>query len=164
MKAIKSTTETSQAPTVGQEHDLTLIRQVVADAERFQNDPDRFAELLAADAHLVNVVGYRVTGRDEIHRIMSEAVKTALSEISTRHELHTIRFLKEDVALVACTKYISSGKGNEETRAVLTFVMTKQNGNWLISSAQNTLVQEAAIKNIREKNIRSAGKHLESLK
>lgn len=75
-----------------QHHDRSLIQQLVADAERFQNDPDKFAQLLSEDAHLVNVAGYRVDGRNEIYNLMSAAVKTSLADR-------------------LCTEHFDSGKG-----------------------------------------------------
>lgn len=165
MKTKTIVNEFSGAPARGREHDFTQIRQVIADAERFQNDPDKFVQLLTSDVHLVNVVGYRVTGRDELHSIMGDAVKTSLSEITTRHELHEIEFLSDNVALVICTKYISTGNPVKvDMKAALTFVMVQNGGEWFIASAQNTLIQERAVKNIREQKIESAGKHLSDLK
>jgi len=150
-----------------QYHDLSLIRQLVADAERFQNDPDKFAQLLSEDAHLVNVAGYRVDGRNEIYNLMSAAAKTSLADIITRHELLEIKLIKDDVALAKCIKYIYIKEGNrlkEDSRAVLTFLMIKNNGTWQIASAQNTLIAEKAIRNINEQSVQQAGLHLTDLK
>lgn len=148
------------------EQDITLIHQLVSDAERFQNDPDKFVQLLAADAILVNVAGYRVEGRDEIYKIMNKAVQTSLAEIKTKHNLLNIKFIRNDIALVTCIKEILVKKDNlyqKEAGAVLTFVMGKNNGGWLISAAQNTLIKDQAVQNISTQNVESAEKHMGDL-
>lgn len=161
---VSNTKTAAENPT--RDQDITLIRQLVNDAERFQNDPDKFAQLLSENVHLVNVAGFRVTGKDNIHKMMSKAVQTALSDIITKHELLDIDFLKEDAAIVNCIKriYVRNGQTNsEKSVAALTFVVTKNDGHWLISSAQNTPIQNHAIRNIQKQNIRSAETHLNSL-
>lgn len=148
------------------EQDITLIHQLVSDAERFQNDPEKFVQLLAVDAILVNVAGYRVEGRDEIYKIMNKAVQTSLAEIKTKHNLLSIKFIRDDIALVTCTKEIFIEKENlyqKEAAAVLNFVMEKNNGGWLISSAQNTLIKDQAARNISTQSVDSAEMHMADL-
>lgn len=157
---------TTTAKDPARDQDITLIHQLVNDAERFQNDPDKFAQMLSENVHLVNVAGYRVTGKAELHKIMSRAVKTSLSDIITAHELLDIDFLKDDVAIVNCIKriYVRSGQSNsEKSVAALTFVVTKKDGHWLISSAQNTPIQNHAVRNIQNHTVRSAETHMNSL-
>lgn len=152
----------------GQEEDILSIQKVVLDAERFQNNAEQFAQLLTQDAAIVNVAGYRVMSRDEIYKIMKKAVETSLTQIMTRNEIVNISFLHSEVALVHCIKHISvknEEKQEEDTKASLTFVMTKtENEQWLIALAQNTLMQNQAIENIKNQNIASAGDHMKNIK
>ena len=152
----------------GQEEDILSIQQVVVNAERFQNDPEQFVQLLTEDAVIVNVAGYRVIGRDEIYKVMRKAVETSLTHIITRNEIVNITFLYSKGALVHCIKHISvknENKREEDTQVILTFVMKKtENEQWLIALAQNTLMQNQAIENIQHQNITSAEDHMKNIR
>jgi uncharacterized protein (TIGR02246 family) len=77
---------------------------------------------------------------------MTQALKTPFARVYTRNELVDVRFLRPDVALVSCIKHISDER--EPTakdsnaplseRGSLTFVLVKEEGNWLIALAQTT--------------------------
>ncbi|MER3554387.1 MAG: hypothetical protein C4331_08555 [Meiothermus sp.] len=60
------------------------IRQVIAQAEAFQNDPERFNELLIPDVVVTNVAGLRVRGKDEPARVMRAAMQTPVADIITK--------------------------------------------------------------------------------
>jgi len=145
------------------EHDMATIRKVVAETEQYQNDPEKFVRLFTSNVHLINVVGKRVEGRDELYGMMKKAVQTSLSEINTKNELLRIDFLKPDVALAKCIKHIfvtRNGQPIEKAKAALTFVLIKNDKRWMISSAQNTLMNEKAIQTIESNNIKSSEKHI----
>lgn len=145
------------------DQDITLIHQLVSDAERFQSDPEKFVQLLAVDAILVNAAGLRIEGRDEIYKIMNKAVQTSLAEIRTKHKLQNIKFIRDDIALVTCIKEIFLEKENlyqNGNTAVRNFVMEKNNGEWLISLAQDTLINDLDIQNINNQKVPSAEMHL----
>jgi uncharacterized protein (TIGR02246 family) len=134
-----STFDTSE-----QEQDISSIRQVVADAETFQNDPDKFCQLLTEEVAIVNIAGRRVIGRQAFYEIMKKAVATPLAEVITRNEVVNISFIRPDVAVVSCIKSIVE-KGNfrlEGNEASLTFTMTKEQGKWLIATAQSTFIKK----------------------
>jgi ketosteroid isomerase-like protein len=50
------------------EADEVAIRNLVANADAFQNDVERFASLLTEDVVIVNIAGIRVSGRDPSRR------------------------------------------------------------------------------------------------
>lgn len=148
------------------EHDITLIQQLVSDAERFQNEPEKFVRLLAPNERLVNVAGYQVSGRDEIYKAMSAAAETSLSKFTVSHQLHDIEFLEKDIAVVTCTKHVfedEEHRSEADTKAALIFVMTKKENDWLIALAQNTLFKGKFIENIRTNNVGSVLEHMSAI-
>lgn len=129
-------------------HDVTLIRQVVADADRFQNDAGAFSGLLAPDVVLVNVAGTRLMGRESVRRTMEAALRTPLAGVVTRNVVEDITFLRPDVAVVSGVKIVFARAGDtlddavtESFRARLTMVLTKQGDEWRIAVVQNTPIQ-----------------------
>jgi uncharacterized protein (TIGR02246 family) len=133
--------------TAAAEHQETVaIREVVANSEALQNDAEGFARLLTEDVALVNFGGRRVFDRDNVYQAMRQALETPLARVSTRNELVDIRFLRPDVALVSCIKHVSDerepstadSKAPLADRGSLTFVLVKEQGNWLIALAQTT--------------------------
>jgi uncharacterized protein (TIGR02246 family) len=124
------------------QQDLRAIQQVVADAERYQSDPEAFCRLLTQDATLINVVGVRLEGRDSVQRAMEEAMRTPLADVHTSNEVEHIAFLRPDVAVMTGTKRVSierDGSLEPQTQARLTFVLVKEDGSWLVALIQNTL-------------------------
>lgn len=120
------------------------IEQVVADAERLQNDPDGFCRLLTPDVVLVNVAGTRLVGRDAVRQAMQAALRTPLADVVTTNEVDRISFVRPDVALMSGTKRVfidADGTRSESFRACLTFVLVKDDGEWLIAAIQNTPVR-----------------------
>lgn len=127
-----------------QEHDILLIKQVVADAEKFQSDSENFSQLLTQNATIVNVVGLRITGKGEIAQIMQQAMQTHMADIITKNEVVSITFARSDVAVVNGIKYISVRKGDmleEDSKASQTFMLVKEQGKWLIATIQSTIIR-----------------------
>jgi uncharacterized protein (TIGR02246 family) len=130
----------------GRQRDVLAIRGVVADTERLQNDVDGFTGLLTEDVVIVNFGGRRVRGRDRLREAMQEALATPLADVLTRNELEDIHFLRPDVALVACVKHVFDERDQAAKDARrplqpsgrLTFVLTKEQGRWLVAAAQTT--------------------------
>jgi uncharacterized protein (TIGR02246 family) len=129
-----------------QEHDILAIRELVADTERLQSDLEGFTGLLTTDVVLVNFGGRRVSGRDNVHYAMKQALQTPLSDVITRNELVDIAFVRPDVALVSLVKHVSDHRQPTsaeplQERGSLTFVVVKDDGRWLIALAQTTPVK-----------------------
>jgi uncharacterized protein (TIGR02246 family) len=124
--------------------DAAAIEQLVADAERFQSDVERFAELLTDDYAVVNLVGRRVKGKAETLEAMRQALDGPLSQVITRHELTDVTFIRPDVAVVSCVKRVFDERersgGDPTATARLTFVTVKDGAAWRIASAQTTPV------------------------
>lgn len=129
-----------------QDQDLAAIRTLVADAERLQNDLDGYMQLLTQDMAIVNIMGRRVRGWDNIYAAYKQALQTPAADIHTSHELEDVRFLRPDVALASIIKRVFDDRepSSQEpelplpSQARLTFVLVKEDGRWLIASAQTT--------------------------
>jgi uncharacterized protein (TIGR02246 family) len=134
-----------------QEAESTAIRQVVADAQKHQNDPDRFIPLHTADTSIVNFMGRRVLGRDALHQAMKRALETPLANVINTVEIEDIRFIRPDVAIVASIKHVSderevSLRDDPSTTLPslsgwLTYVVVKEQDAWRIVSAQTTPIR-----------------------
>jgi uncharacterized protein (TIGR02246 family) len=79
---------------------------------------------------------------------MRHALATPLAAVSTRQEVEHVRFLRRDVALVDCVKYVHDGRDPSAAgpavalrdRGMLTFVLVEEHGEWRIAAAQTTPV------------------------
>ncbi|KAB8184762.1 SgcJ/EcaC family oxidoreductase [Nonomuraea phyllanthi] len=118
--------------------DIEAIEQVVRDAEELQSDVDGFTGLLTDEVSLINFTGIRLRGRDQVRKVMAQALRTPLKDVLTKNELLDITFLRPDVALAALTKHVNDGR-----TGALTFVLVKDEGAWRIALAQTTPVAAA---------------------
>ncbi len=127
---------------------VEAIHRLVADAEQQQSDLDGFTGLLTDDAVIVNFGGRRVRGRPAIRDAMARALATPLADVVTTQEVEEIRFLRPDVAIVECVKYVHDRRSPDAAtpsaplrdRGMLTFVVVEREGRWRIASAQTTPV------------------------
>lgn len=128
------------------QQDVDQIRSLVADAERHQNDPDRFTQLHAPKAAIVNVAGRRIRGRDVLHESMRQALAGRLAKVLTRTEIIDIDFIRPDVALVHTIKHIFDHTDDDgptlPTRGAMQLVLTREDGTWQIAAAQTTPIRE----------------------
>jgi uncharacterized protein (TIGR02246 family) len=108
-----------------------------------RHDMDAFAILFATDADFVNVVGMRWVGRDAIKQHHAASHATVFKSSTLKIGETTLRFLKADVA-TARSVWTLSGITSESgqlapTRAgILTNVLARIDGRWLIVLTQNT--------------------------
>jgi uncharacterized protein (TIGR02246 family) len=140
-----------QAGDTEHESEIIAVRQVVADAQRFQSDPDRFISLHTDDASIVNLVGRRVLGRDALYQAMTAALETPLANVITTADIEDIRFVHPGVAIVACIKRVFDERGASmgenpstalpSTSGRLTYVVVKEQDVWRIVSAQTTPIR-----------------------
>lgn len=109
-----------------------------------RHDMHDYASCFAHDADFVNVLGQRYTGRDSIEAQHVAIHKTIMraSEIWTTR--HTVRYLAPEVALVHLNwgmrghQAPADWKLPEVREGILTLVVTRRGGEWLIAAAQNT--------------------------
>jgi uncharacterized protein (TIGR02246 family) len=107
------------------------------------HDMDALAALFASDADFVNVVGMRWVGRDAIRQHHAASHATIFKSSTLKIVNTTVHFLKADVA-TARSEWTLSGITSETgqlapTRTgILTHVLQKFDGHWLIVLTQNT--------------------------
>jgi uncharacterized protein (TIGR02246 family) len=129
----------------GRSSDEAAVRAVVGGFENAwnQHDMDSLANLFTSDADFVNVIGMRWVGREAIKQAHlashSAMFKTSTLQIGDT----TIKFLKPDVAIARSLWSLSgivSPKGDliPSRTGILTHVLVKSDGHWLIAMTQNT--------------------------
>jgi uncharacterized protein (TIGR02246 family) len=126
------------------------IRELVDEAQAYQLDVEPFIALHTPDAIIVNFVGRPVLGREVLQRAMEQALASPLAKVVTTTEIHDIRFVRPDVAIVSCTKHISDERDDRgaddrthdlASRGSLTYVVVHEDGRWRIALAQTTPIQ-----------------------
>ncbi|MFE7671111.1 YybH family protein [Streptomyces albidoflavus] len=119
------------------------VREVVADAGKYQSDPDRFLPLHTPDVEIVNFGGRRVAGREA----MRAALASPLADVVTTVEITGVRFPREGVAVVAAVKRVHDAREEPDgggpalpaTSGQLTYLLVEEgDGAWRISLAQTT--------------------------
>jgi uncharacterized protein (TIGR02246 family) len=124
--------------------DLDQIRELVANAEKLQLDPDAFIPLHTPDVVLVNIAGRRVFGRDTLDGIYREALRSPLAQVITHNELVDVRFVRPDVAIASVVKHVTDQResgADFPARGHLTYLVTKDPGEgWRIALAHTTPV------------------------
>ncbi|MEU1201622.1 SgcJ/EcaC family oxidoreductase [Streptomyces sp. NPDC005813] len=124
--------------------DEKRIRDLVARTQEAQIDPDVLPALHTSDLVLINFAGRRLFGRETFASAMTEALSSPLKDVRTELEVNDIRFATPDVAIVSLTKTIhderSEAEGSSELplAGAMTYVMTRQGGDWRIALAQTT--------------------------
>jgi uncharacterized protein (TIGR02246 family) len=126
-------------------NDVVAVSAVVHGFEDAWNrhDMDAFAQLFAADADFVNVVGMRWVGRVAIKQHHAASHATIFKTSTLKIEDTTVRFLKPDVATTRSLWTLSgmtteNGQIAPTRTGILTHVLTRINGHWLIVLTQNT--------------------------
>lgn len=139
-------------------NDAEDVRNVVAGfaATWNRHDLDAFGKLFAADADFVNVQGHMWTGRQSIqaqHAWSHGAIPAdspGFSEEDRRYygifknstmmfDPVDVRLLRRDVAVAHVTwELLGDARTQNSRHGVFMFVLSRQNGGWLIAAAQNT--------------------------
>jgi uncharacterized protein (TIGR02246 family) len=119
------------------------VRKFFADADVAWNNHD--AKQLTnprnatADADFVNVYGGWAKGQESFVPIMTRLQAGPFHDVRRHTIVEKIRFVRPDVAVVIATIVDRHGEGPPaETRA--TFVLSKEQGLWLLNSFQNTQI------------------------
>jgi uncharacterized protein (TIGR02246 family) len=117
------------------------------------HDMEAFGRLFAPDADFVNVAGDWWKGRQAIEERHAYAHGTipadtpgdlprywGIFKTSTlRFTQIDVRFLRKDVAVVHVgMELLGDARTTNPRHSTATFILTRQNGGWLIAAAQNT--------------------------
>jgi uncharacterized protein (TIGR02246 family) len=103
-----------------------------------------FAKPFAADADYVVINGMQFKGREAIGKVHQQIFDTIYKDSTLRLSVERIRFLRPDVAVAHVSGHNRTRQGEEtrESDAVITLVMTRDQGEWKIAAFQNTQVMD----------------------
>ncbi|MGA7930402.1 MAG: SgcJ/EcaC family oxidoreductase [Candidatus Sulfotelmatobacter sp.] len=131
-----------------QNSDRAAIRQTVMRLQEAWNrhDMKAFANLFAEDADFVNVAGAWWKGRAEIEQKHRASHTTIFRDSTLSVEEVDVRFLTPDIAIAHVLtalvgQKIADGTVVSPRRALLTQVLQKQSGDWMIVASHNTDVR-----------------------
>ncbi|MEU6560378.1 SgcJ/EcaC family oxidoreductase [Nocardia nova] len=126
--------------------DLQEIRDVVARIEHAQRGElvEEFVSLFRADAVWTTGHGKRLYGRDAIAEFTAGVLPGATAEGTATYEVDRVLFLRPDVAAVTVRQQYRSRSGAETAAGAPMYVMTKEDGRWLLAANQNTVVVGSA--------------------
>jgi uncharacterized protein (TIGR02246 family) len=101
-----------------------------------------FAKPFAADADYVVINGMQIKGREAIGKGHQQIFDTIFKDSTLSLSVEQIRVLRPDVAVahVAGHNKVRQGEKTSESDAVITLVLTKDQGEWKIAAFQNTQV------------------------
>lgn len=126
------------------EEDQAAIRELVSQAQEWQNTPERLLPLHTPDVVIVNLAGRQVLGRAAYGEAMAAALASPLREVRTRVEVVDIRLLTADTAVVSCVKTVYDGRSGADdsemlpAAGALTYTLVRTGGAWRIALAQTT--------------------------
>lgn len=126
------------APEVARAEIVDLVNAAV----RHQSDPEQFLPLHTGEVVIVNIAGRRVLGRPELEAAMRGALASPLADVTTTIDIDDIRFLRPDVALVSCTKYVHDARAAPADglppAGAMSYIVTADDHGWRIALAQTT--------------------------
>jgi len=117
------------------------LEQLVDRVQASQADVEPFLALHTSEAVIVNFGGRRVLGASELRSAMESALASPLADVATSAEVHDIRYLRSDVAIISCTKHVTDARpdgGDLASQGALTYVAVRDNHTWRIALAQTT--------------------------
>lgn len=120
--------------------DDALLRENVRQLEAGWNSKSgaAFAKPFAEDADYVIINGSQIKGRETIAEGHQRIFDTIYKDSTLTLSVKQVRMLRADVAVVHVSGHLKSTQGAGD--AVITLVMTKENGAWKIAAFQNTPV------------------------
>ena len=145
-----SSVSTSQVMNSTNQKDEELIKKVLTDFTDAWNEHDAkaFAIIFSADADFTNVAGKSARGRNEIEKHHEPGFKTKWANSHQKITQSKTRFIKPDVAAVDAWWELTGIKGTEgqdmpPRKGLLNFIMTKDDGKWLITVMHNMDLRES---------------------
>lgn len=122
--------------------DEVAIRQNVKQLETGWNTKSGavFAKPFAEDADYVVINGMYLKGRTAIEAAHQRIFDTIFKDTTVALKVKQIRFLRPDVAVVHVEGHRDGPTRELVQDALVTLVMTKENGAWTVAAFQNTAV------------------------
>ena len=132
-----------------QTKDIEAIKQMERDWQEAWNrhDMKALAALVAEDVDFVTVSGTWLKGRKAFEELHARAHAMMFKESVLTTTDVQVKFLKPDIALVHVSWGMKGDKDPDGTprqprRGILTQIVTKHGGRWLIQASQNTNIRE----------------------
>ncbi|GAB2660628.1 SgcJ/EcaC family oxidoreductase [Nocardia goodfellowii] len=122
--------------------ELVAIRAVVDAVERAQANElvAEFTALFRADAIWTTGDGRRLFGRPAIAEFTAQVLPGAAARGRATYEVEHVLFLRPDVAAVKVRQSGFTLDGELWGRGTPMYVMTKEDGAWMLTANQNTAV------------------------
>jgi uncharacterized protein (TIGR02246 family) len=124
--------------------DTTGIEKLVATVQHAQQNelPEEFISLFREDAIWTTAHGKRLSGRDEIASFTRQVLPGAGKEALATYEVSEVLFIRPDVAAVKIRQRRVSPDGEylDVAEGSPLYVLSKEDGGWLIAAGQNTVV------------------------
>lgn len=125
--------------------EIDAIERVVGTVEHAQQHElvEEFVGLFRADAVWTTGAGKRLVGRAEIEAFTRQVLPGALVGLAVGYEVVHVLFLRKDVAAVTVRQTYSGRDGRTVEvpgEGAPMYVMSKENGQWLLAACQNTPV------------------------
>ncbi|UGT69378.1 SgcJ/EcaC family oxidoreductase [Nocardia gipuzkoensis] len=122
--------------------EIEAIRAVVARVQHIQQNElvDEFAALFRADAIWTTGHGKRLFGRAAIAEFTAQVLPGASAHGTATYEIEHILFIRPDVAAVKVRQRYFTPEGALDSEGTPMYVMSKEDGRWLLTANQNTPV------------------------
>ena len=125
--------------------ELEAIEAVVARLEHAQQHEsvDEFVALFRSDAIWTTGGGKRLFGRDAIAEFTGRVLPGAMKESSATYEVESVLFIRPDVVAVKVIQrpvWLDGHPIENAQQGSPMYVMSKEDGLWMLTACQNTLV------------------------
>jgi uncharacterized protein (TIGR02246 family) len=125
------------------ESEIAAITQVVATVEHAQRNElvEEFVSLFREDAIWTTGAGKLLIGRDAIAAFTRQVLPGAMKGLVPSYEVVHVLFIRPDVAAVKVRQRYFSPEGElltEQGEGTPMYVMSKEDGRWLLTANQNT--------------------------
>jgi uncharacterized protein (TIGR02246 family) len=133
------TSHTGHRPT-DTDSEIAALHAVVAAVARAQRDEDveGFTRLFRDDAIWTTGHGKRLYGRAAVAEFTARVLPGATAHGHATYEVEHILFLRPDVAAVKVRQRYFTTAGELDSEGTPMYVMTKEDGRWLLTANQNT--------------------------
>ena len=113
-----------------------------------RHDMSALASLVAQDVEWTTATGAPLKGRKAFEEDHARRHARELKEATVTTTIAPVKFLKSDVAVVHVTnRHVGIKRGESASslsgRGILTWVLTKQDGRWLIAASHATFIPDA---------------------
>ncbi|MBW0271087.1 DUF4440 domain-containing protein [Nocardia sp. MH4] len=134
-------TVTGQTP-VDLEAELAAVTAVVESIAHAQANEliDEFTAVFRADAIWTTGHGKRLYGRPAIAEFTAQVLPGATTHGKATYEIEHVLFLRPDVAAVKIRQRYFTLDGELSGQGTPLYVMTKEDGAWVLTANQNTPV------------------------